>query len=227
MLDQTGETRKRAMTDESHPREPQPIDSEIRAACAAGDHEGATTLLLQTYAEELLSFLVARLRDRSHADEAFCMLAEDLWAGLPKFEFRSSVRTWAYTLARHVAARYARAPEQRKQRHLTLSRHGRLSQLVQDVRTRTQAYQRTDVKNQVRALREKLDPDDQMLLILRVDRQLSWRDLALVMGASPEEALGSQPDEATIEREAARLRKRFERVKAELKQLAKQAGLLE
>jgi RNA polymerase sigma-70 factor (ECF subfamily) len=82
------------------------------------------------------------------------------------------------------------------------------------------------VKNQVRALREKLDPDDQMLLVLRVDRQLSWRDLALVMGANPEEAPGSQPDEATIEREAVRLRKRFERVKAELKQLAKQAGLL-
>ena len=200
-------------------------ETEIRTACDAGDHAGALTILLQTYADELLSFLMARLDDRSRAEEAFALLAEDLWVSLPNFEFRSSVRTWAYTVARHVAARYARAPVRRKDRNLTLSKNVQLSQLVEQLCTRTEIYRQTDAKNRIRALRGQLEPDDQMLLILRVDRQMEWRDLALVMStsdASPTATL----DDAALDREAARLRKRFERVKAELKDLAKKAGLL-
>lgn len=200
-------------------------EQEIKAACEAGDHERALTLLLQTYSEELLSFLIARLGDRSHADDAFSMLAEDLWVALPKFEFRSSVRTWAYMVARHVAARYARAPVRRKDRNLTLSRNAPLSQLVERLRTRTEIHRQTEAKNQVRALRDHLELDDQALLILRVDRQMEWRDIALVMSTGEDSAQIS-PDEASLEREAARLRKRFERVKAELKDLATKAGLL-
>jgi RNA polymerase sigma-70 factor (ECF subfamily) len=199
-------------------------EAEIRGACEARDYELAVTLLMRVYADELLSFLVARLGDRSHGEEAFSDLVEDLWSGLPKFEFRSSIRTWAYTVARHAAARYARAPGRRKARNLTLSKHVELSELVERARTRTAAYRQTDVKNQVRALREKLEPDDQMLLILRVDRQMEWRDLALVMSGD-EDPNQAMPAEA-LEREAARLRKRFERVKAELKRLAKESGLL-
>ncbi len=207
------------------PSERAALEAGIRAACEAGNPETGVTLLLQLYGDELLSFLVARLGDRSHADEAFSMLAEDLWLGLPKFEFRSSVRTWAYTVTRHAAARYVRTPARRKDRNLTLSNNVRLSQLVDQVRSRTEVYRRSEVKDRVRALRERLEPDDQMLLILRVDRQMPWRDLALVMcgGDDP-----SQPalDDAAVDRESARLRKRFERVKTELKRLAQEAGLL-
>jgi RNA polymerase sigma-70 factor (ECF subfamily) len=200
-------------------------EAQIKTACEAGDHEHAMTLLLQIYAEELLSFLIARLRDRGHGEEAFSLLAEDLWLGLPRFEFRSSVRTWAYTVARHVAARYARAPGRRKDRNLTFSRNVQLSQLVEQVRTRTAAYRRTDVKNQMRALRDKLDPDDQMLLILRVDRRMEWRDLAMVMSAGEDPTGGGLNDEE-LDRESTRLRKRFERVKEELRRLGRESGLL-
>jgi RNA polymerase sigma-70 factor (ECF subfamily) len=214
------------MTDDSQAPSDRPShEAEIKAACDAGDHERAVTLLLQIYGDELLSFLIARLRDRSHGEEAFSLLAEDLWLGLPKFEFRSSVRTWGYVVARHVAARYARAPGRRKDRHLTLSGNVQLSQLVEQARTRTEAHRRTEVKNQMRALREKLDPDDQMLLTLRVDRQMDWRDLAIVMSAG-EDPADARLNEEELHRESARLRKRFERVKEELKRLAKESGLL-
>jgi RNA polymerase sigma-70 factor (ECF subfamily) len=200
-------------------------EAEIKAACDAGDHERAVTLLLEIYGDELLSFLIVRLRDRSHGEEAFSLLAEDLWLGLPKFEFRSSVRTWAYILARHVAARYARAPGRRKDRHLALSGNVQLSQLVEQTRTRTEAHRRTEVKTQMRALRDKLDPDDQMLLTLRVDRQMDWRDLAIVMSAG-EDPTDVGLNEEELDRESARLRKRFERVKEVLRRMAKESGLL-
>jgi RNA polymerase sigma-70 factor (ECF subfamily) len=88
------------------------------------------------------------------------------------------------------------------------------------VRSATHVYQQTAVKDRVRALREQLDPDDQMLLVLRVDRGMAWRDLAMAMAGEVE------LDDAALEREAARLRKAFERVKDDLRRMATETGLL-
>lgn len=197
-------------------------EAAIRAACDAGDYGAAVTLLWRAFSDELLWFLMAELRDQSAAEEVFAILAEGLWLGLPKFEFRSKVRTWAYTVARHVAVRYATAPQHRRARNLTLSGHVQLSQLVEQTRSRTRAYLRTEMKDRVRELRERLEPHDRTLLFLRIDRRLSWRDLAVVMRDDNDGA----PSDGELDREAARLRKRFERVKAELKALAKAEGLL-
>ncbi|MDD9942315.1 MAG: sigma-70 family RNA polymerase sigma factor [Myxococcales bacterium] len=197
------------------------VDADIRVACDAGNYGDAVTALLRCYGDDLMSFLVFRLGDRSAADEAFALLAEDLWASLPRFEFRSRVKTWAYTVATHVASRYARAPHRRRERNLSLSQHGQLSQLVAHVRSRTHRYLQTEVKSRMGELREQLAPEDQLLLVLRVNRQLSFRDAAMVMLGDPH----GVPD-AELEREAARLRKRFERVKAELRRMAEQEGLL-
>jgi hypothetical protein len=48
-----------------------------------------------------------------------------------------------------------------------------------EVRSTTPHEQRTEPKNFFRVLQEKLEVDDQKLLTLRVDRKLSWRDLAV------------------------------------------------
>ena len=76
--------------------------------------------------------------------------------------------------------------------------------------------------NSVRHLREKLSLDEQALLNLRIDREMSWRDVALVM-------LGNQADhdEDSIKSESNACRKRFERTKAKLRDLADSAGLLD
>ena len=140
------------------------FEQSIRAAWEAKDYESAATLTLQGYASEILSFLSARLRSASDGQEAFSMFAEDLWQGLPQFGWRCSMRTWAYTLARNAASRYVSSPHNRVDRNLTLSKSGRLSALVENVRSATQIHQRTDVKDRFRALRERLEPDDQMLL---------------------------------------------------------------
>ena len=52
--------------------------------------------------------------------------------------------------------------------------------MVDHVRTTTALHLRSEVKDQVSRLRERLEPDEQTLLILRVDRALSWREVAHV-----------------------------------------------
>ena len=202
----------------SEPRED--VEQPIREAFERGDLEGAATASLELYSEEILSFLAVRLRSSSDAHDAFSMFAEDFWIGLPKFAWRSSLRTWAYMVARNAALRYASAPDRRAARNLTLSAPGRLSLLVEHARSVTQIHQQTLVKDRMRELRERLDPEDQLLLVLRVDRGMTFRDLAITLTGN------ADLDDAALDREASRLRKAFERVKAELKPMALDEGLL-
>jgi RNA polymerase sigma-70 factor (ECF subfamily) len=197
------------------------VDEVVRAALATGDAQKAATAAIEAYGGEILSFLCARLRSQSDGAEAFSMFAEDFWKGLPGFAFRCNLRTWLYTIARNAANRYAVSPQHKRGRNLTLTGNAPLSQLIEHARSATAIHMRTDVKDRMRALREQLDVEDQTLLILHIDRALPWRDLALVMRGE-EAAL----DGEELEREAARLRKRFERVKAQLKELAIKEGIV-
>lgn len=199
-----------------------PPDAEqaVREAFERGDFESAATLALERYGQEILSFLAVKLRSGSDAHEAFSIFAEDFWVGLPRFAWRSSLRTWAYMVARNAATRYASAPDRRPARNLTLSAPGRVSHMIEQARSATQLHQQTAVKDRMRALRERLDPEDQVLLVLRVDRGMAFRDLAIALTGDAE------LDDAALDREASRLRKSFERVKSQLKQMARSEGLL-
>jgi RNA polymerase sigma-70 factor (ECF subfamily) len=204
------------MTDAIEERE-----KHIHEAFDAGDLQAAARLTLEGYSTEIFNLIAARTRNLSDADEVFAMFAEDLWNGLPKFAWRCSMRTWAYTLARHATTRHGSSAHRRPGHNVPLSSPGVVSQLIEHVRHTTRVYQQTGPKDRFRALREQLDPDDQLLLMLRVDRDMSFRDLAITVSGDPD------LPEDVLSREAARLRKAFERVKTELRRLAEREGLLD
>src|SRR5512135_2843342 len=188
---------------------------ELEALMRAGAYDRAATRALECYGAELYGYLLVVLGD-GDAAEVFAQVCEDLWKGLPTFGFRCSVRTWLYVLARNATSRFRRSPWQ-----VLRTGDSRLTALVERARTSTAPWQRTEVKDQVRELRDSLSPDDRALLVLRIDRDLSWDDCARVM-------LESEPaDAAEIAREAARLRKRFQLVKADLRARARAAGLMD
>jgi len=80
---------------------------------------------------------------------------------------------------------------------------------------------RTDIKDQVRELRDRLSQEDRDLLTLRVDRGLAWRDVVHAMSADHELL-----DEEALRRSEAALRQRFISIKRRLKRLAVAAGLI-
>ncbi len=197
-------------------------EARVRACHAAADLEGAVTLALELYGGELYGFLHALARDEDLAAEAFATFAEDLWKGMPKFRWESSLRTWTYALARNALHRVRRDPHRRAERNVPLSQLEALhTSLAAVVRSVTRPYLQTDIKDRFAVLREQLDPDDHALLILRIDRRMSWRDIARAM---PGEAAGEASE--SLDRRAATLRKRFERAKAMLKELAQESGIL-
>lgn len=197
------------------------LESAIRADCDVGDYDEAATVAVRGYGPEILGFLASRLRNEAEASEVFSQFCEDFWLGLPRFEWRCTARVWAYTLARHAANRHISAAHRRPARNIPLSRVGLISGLADQVRSTTLPYLRTEVKSRMRVLREQLSQEDQTVLILRVDKGLSWRELAEVTRYA-----GQPVSEALITKEAARLRKRFQLAKDRLRKLAEAEGLV-
>jgi len=195
------------------------IEQPIQQACARGDYERAATLALDAYGREVLGFLIARIGEQ-RANDVFSELLEDFWRGLSGFAWRSTLRSWIYTLARHALSRHARGVKRIHEAPFDSS--AALSLAAQRIRTDTAAHLRTPVKNRFRQLRAQLSEDDQTLLILRIDRNLTWRELAVVMSERDTPPL--RDDE--LDKLAARLRQRFQAAKERLRKLAEAEGLL-
>ncbi len=198
------------------------LEENARRACGAGDYDQGMTRLVEAYGAELLRFLVSRLGDVEAASEVYSDVVERLWRNLPRFDWRNGARGYCYAIARNSAVNYRKAAGHRPERNLALSRAG-VSEVVERVRTATLPFLKTEVKDRFRDLRAQLSPDDQVLLTLRLDRALDWRELALAMSFDEDAAA---PDEDELTREAARLRQRFKSAKEKLKAFAKREGLL-
>jgi RNA polymerase sigma-70 factor, ECF subfamily len=195
------------------------FETEVRHLCSTGHHDQATEAAITGYGAEILGFLWTVLGQEEAAEEAFALFCEDLWRGLTRFEWRASLRTWSYTLARNAAHRLRSAAREQAEHKVPLSQ-GSVLNLAQSVRSRTLPYLRTTMKSEVARLRASLSEDDRALLVLRVDKELSWNEIALV-------TTGGNAPPGELAREAARLRKRFQLVKDKLAELARQRGLLD
>lgn len=193
------------------------VERAMREACAGARWEEAVTLGLAGYGPELIGYLLALTRNASDADDLFATVSERLWRSLPQFRWDSSFRTYAYTVARNAWRQHVRRPHQRAAFEPLSSPHA-VAALAR-ARTQTATYLRTETRDRIDALRAALAPDDQALLILRVNRRLSWLEIAQVM--IDDDAVD---DKLALARRAASLRKRFERLKLALRSKAGHAA---
>jgi RNA polymerase sigma-70 factor, ECF subfamily len=199
------------------------LEARLRAMCTDGDFGGAATLALRGYGSEVYGFLVVATSSPTDADDVFSELAQGLWQGLPAFAWESTLRTWMYAIARNLLRVRRREAAQGRRKAARMGESA-LENVAQAVRTETLAFLRTEKRTSLQALRDRLDPEERMLLVLRVDRRLSWNDLARILN---DEAGRAALDGPALAKEAARWRKRFQLVKERLRKLARKEGLLE
>lgn len=168
--------------------------------------------LIQAHGAEVLGYLCALLKSDQAADEAYAAFCEDVLHGADGIREPERERAWVFTVARHAALKLLRGERRGAVPLEVRSDDGRLA-----ARQSLPAFRPT-VERTVSQLRAELSPDDQTLLVLRVERGLSWQEVAEVLHGGPLE------DEDRT-RAAASLRKRFERLKNELKARAEALGL--
>jgi RNA polymerase sigma-70 factor (ECF subfamily) len=196
------------------------VEREVRRLCEEGAVAAAAAAAVRAYGPEILGFLAALHRSDQDADDVFSIWSERLFRGLPGFGWASSLRTWAYTLARNASINFARDRRARARRERP-AESAELAAVEQEVRTETRPYLRTAAKDKLAAIRDALPPEDRMLLVLRVDKGLEWKDLARVMSGED----GAIADHALV-KESQRLRKRFQLLKEKLVEAGKREGLL-
>ena len=190
-------------------------ESGIQQDCEAGQYDRAATRAIEAYGGEIGRFIASRVRNQADAQDVFGIFCQDFWSGLRGFAWRCTLRGWAYTIARHAELRYTTS---RVHRH---ERDPLPSELVVSVpvRTTTAPYERTDVKDRFRAIRSRLGEEDRLILSLRIDRDLGWRDIAHVL-------IGPEAPAGDVQRQEARIRKRFQLIKEQLRRWATDDGLL-
>src|SRR5262245_40739210 len=124
------------------------IEERIAALVEAGDFTAAATAAIRGFGPEVLGYLAALHGDRDAAGEAFSLLCEDVWRGLPSFERRASFRTWLYVLARHAASRRARRERRHDEGRAPLSA---AASLAAEVRSTTPPHLRSATRRRLDA----------------------------------------------------------------------------
>jgi RNA polymerase sigma-70 factor (ECF subfamily) len=189
-----------------------PVDEErLRALVAARDLRGAATEAIRGLGPDTLRYLRAVLRSDEDAQDAFSEWAERLWHGVATFEGRSSFRTWSFRVATNVARNMRDDAWRRRGRRFET---GEASELAARLSTAT-AIRVDRQRSALERLRDALEPDEQTLLSLRIDQNLSWSEIADVLASET----GESPTANT-------LTKRFERLRERLAKLAADEGLL-
>lgn len=196
-------------------------EQRIRDACESDDPEAAAIDAIETFGQEILGFLRTLLRDDIAAADAFALCCDGLWRGLADFDWHCSVRVWAFALARHAADRDGSLASRPPGESTPPSESAFPAEVIQQVRAAMLADSSVEAKSRMRQLREQLPLEDQTLLILRVDEQLSWHELAEVMAYD-----GQAPSEAALDEEATRVRERIQLAKEQLRKLAVEQGLI-
>ena len=187
------------------------LEREIAEALGAADARRVAVLTLRGYGSEILGFLMAQLRNDQHAEEVFSMFAEDLWRSLEGLQLRSSMRAYAYALARNAKHRYLARDLRKHRAWVPLSQAPDLALIAAEVRSTALSASSTPRAQRLAQLRAELAPEDQELLTLRIDREFEFAEIALITLGDP------TADAARVARESARLRKRFQGLKERLR----------
>lgn len=193
------------------------LEQRIREQLDARQLEEAAQIALTGYGPEILAYLARAMGREEDASEVYAQFCEDLWRGLQGFSGGSSFRTWAYHLARNARNRFWKEPFRRLGRPLE---SGEVSRIQALARSTTLVYRKTEIKDSLAEIRQELSPEERELLILRVDRRMSWNEIAGIL-AEGEGLAGEE-----LRTSAAALRQRFKRLHTKLRKLFQERGLL-
>lgn len=155
------------------PAEP---DDPIDAALRAGDHRTAVALCARQHGAALGRLCMSWLGTQSEADEAVQETLLAAFDGMGQYRAEGSVRAWLFGIARRVCARRAETRGRREQRLRLVHGDGDVAPGAD-----TLLAARRDAERVRRAL-EQLKPSERDAVVLRYERELSFREVGIACG---------------------------------------------
>jgi RNA polymerase sigma-70 factor (ECF subfamily) len=195
-----------------------PSEAAVREALVRDDVRGAVETAVALYGAEVFGFVSGVMDDPTAARDAYVRFAERLWRNIGRFRWHYSLRTFCYGLARReIARRRAEAPRPPSVRSAPAPSRGQRSQAAGPDSLGAWTTGMATLRAGIDILRSELAPEDREILVLRVDRGLSWRDVALTTL--------DDVSEGDIQRESDRLALRFVAIKEQLARAAAAHGI--
>ncbi len=195
-------------------------DDDIRAMVEAGSVGDAVEAIVARYGAGIYGYIRRVVGDDATAADGFQVFSVRLWQSVEGFRWEGSLKGWLYVIARNAAYRGLEDPFRKRGERLGTQEEAALA--ARWTRTATQQWQRTEEKGRLWEAVATLPTQDQELLVLRLGRGLSWKEIATVFVERDE---GSEPASGGDARaEASRLRKRFERLKGRLRGVMSPSG---
>jgi RNA polymerase sigma-70 factor, ECF subfamily len=182
------------------------VERQLRALHGQGKFEEVAVIALRTYQAEVLRWLRNSVRDEVAAQEIWSICLENFWKILPAFRFEASIRNLLYRLARFATYGYFRG-RQREQ----LAPESLLDSHAAPDLAETDERFTTEIRNELKQLCEGLTIKQRMILMLKVEQEMSWDDIARIMSKPGELLMGE-----AFRREVVNLRQQFSRLKQEL-----------
>jgi RNA polymerase sigma-70 factor (ECF subfamily) len=191
-----------------------PSEATVRAALKGDDARRGVDETVALYGAEVFGFVSGVIDDPTAARNIYLRFAERLWRHLGLFRWHCSLRTWCYALARLEIARHRAEAPRPSVPDSSPGSPGR-AHGVDSLGAWTTGG--PTLRGGIDLLRAELAPEEREILILRVDRGFSWREVALTtMDEAPE---------GDIQRESERLAVRFAAIKGALAKAAAAHGI--
>lgn len=182
------------------------LEQQIDSLLDAQNYNAALTAIEDGYGPEILGYMIARARRRVDAEDAFGNFREAIVKGIRSFRRLCSVRNWLYVVARNELSSFLKSGVPQA---VTLQSDAAAAP------TPPSTWLKSQAGRDLSTLRGFLDDDEQEILILRIDRELPFADIAQIL---------SVPPDAMVSEESAR--QRFQRAKAKLAELYEQGAHL-
>ena len=149
-------------------------DGQLLARIARGDKD-AVTALYRRLERPLFAFLVKTLREREAAADVLNETMLDVWRHAGRFEGKSSVATWIYSIAHHKAISWLR-----KRRELELDEET-MAQMADDAPAADSKIAAEDLTQTIARLMEKLSVDHRVVLQLAYFQEFSVGQIAEIL----------------------------------------------
>lgn len=167
------------------------------------------------HGDRIFGVLCRLARNGADADDAFGDFYLDVIKGIHTLRLDSNLGAWLYT----VALNALRRRKKRDPRQHETADEAKLRDVARKSTT-TWRKEQEQRKEQLSDLLDELEEEDRAIVLLYSEGSLSWIAVAGIV-SDPEGLL----DEKALKKEAARLKKRYERAKEKLHELAKKRGL--
>lgn len=160
----------------------------------------ALEILIRRYLKPIFNFVYRFIGNSHDAEDATQEVFVKVWHGLKKFKHHKKFKTWIFSIAKNTSIDFLR--RKRKQLFIEFKdeedENAFLETLVDPSPIPNELFEQANIKERLNSAIQKLKPKSRMILFLRYNEHLTFREIAEIFG-EPLNTIKSRHQRAIIQ----------------------------